>query len=109
MRVRLIFIAIFIFGIFAFSGCKNVSVSEMKSGIQKSIQKDLDDDADLMKYKMKVTSVYLIKKNSNSYEGFATVAIRGKEEKLSIEVTTEGEDYMYQSKPLAFGFLMKYD
>lgn len=86
-----------------------VSESEMKNGIQSSLQQKLDTDANFSKYKMKVLDVALVKKTSNSFDGLAKVSFMGTEQQVPLQVTVDGSNYMYQAPPLAFAFVAQYE
>jgi hypothetical protein len=91
-----------------FSSC-GISKSEMENGIRESFQEKMDTDSNYKKYGMKAQKVILIKSGSNSYDGFVTVLLYNETHDVSISVTTDGSSYMWETKPLAFGFLMQYE
>jgi len=81
----------------------------MEQGIKQSFQKKMDTDPDYKKYGMKVQKVTLIKAGLNSYDGFVTVLIGNKTHEIPISVKADGSQYFYETKPLAFAFLIKYN
>jgi hypothetical protein len=93
---------------FLFSSC-GISKDEMERNIKESFQEKMDTDSNYKKYAMKVQKVSLIKSGSNSYDGFVTVLLENETHDVSISVATDGSSYMWETKPLAFGFLMQYE
>jgi predicted small secreted protein len=107
MKKVTVVVSVFCFmGIFLLSSC-GISRDEMERGIKQSFQEKMDTDSDYKKYEMKVQNISLIKSGSNSYDGFVTVLLGDETHDVSISVKTEGSSYMWETKPLAFGFLMQ--
>jgi hypothetical protein len=109
MKRKTVIIWLFCFmGIFLFSSC-GVSKGEMERDIKQSFQEKMDTDSNYKKYGMKVQSISLVKSGSNSYDGFVTVLLDEETHDVSISVKTDGSSYIWETKPLAFGFLMQYE
>jgi hypothetical protein len=100
--------ALLLLTVLALSAC-GISEAELKSGINKSMQEQLDSDNQFKQYGMKVTSIDLIKKTSNTYEGFGNVSFKGNQQKVPISVTVDGSNYLWKAEPPAFAFIAQYE
>jgi len=100
-----------IFGFIVFVALNFVSCgpskSSLESDIKVSFQEKLDTDSDYKKYGMQTQKATLMKSGSNTYDGFATVLLGGNTHDVAISVTVDGTDYMWQTKPMAFAFLIQ--
>jgi len=85
-----------------------ISKNQMEQGIKKSFQEKIDTDLQYKDYGMKVQKVTLIKTSLNNFEGFVTVSIGNNSHDVSIIVKTDGTSYLWETKPMAFIFLMQY-
>jgi len=94
--------------IFLFSSC-GISKDKITLGIKESFQEKMDTDQNYKKYHMKVQKVSLVKSGSNSYDGYVNVLLDDETHDVSISVTTEGSSYKWETKPLAFSFLVQYE
>jgi hypothetical protein len=90
------------------SSC-GISKDELEHDIKQSFQEEMDTDSNFKKYGMKVQKIYLIKSGSNSYDGIVTVLLGDETHDVPISVKTDGYSHMWETKPLAFGFLMQYE
>jgi hypothetical protein len=97
-----------LFAVLSFSSC-GISKDKMERDIKRSFQEKMDTDSSYKEYGMKVQKVFLIKSGSNSYDGFVTVLLYDDTHDVSISVKTDGSSYIWETKPLAFGFLMQYE
>jgi len=95
-------------GIFILSSC-GISKDKMARGIKESFQEKMDTDTNYKKYQMKVQKVSLIKTGSNSYDGYVNILLADESHDVSISVTTKGDSYEWEIKPLAFAFLVQYE
>jgi hypothetical protein len=109
MKKATVIIWLFCFiGIFLLSSC-GISKGEMERGIKESFQEKMDTDSTYKKYQIKVQKVTLIKSGSHTYDGFVNVLLDNETHDVSISVTTDGSSYMWETKPLAFSFLVQYE
>jgi hypothetical protein len=107
MKKAVVFASLFCFlCIFLLSSC-GLSKGEIERGIKQSFQEELDSTYE--KYGMKVQDVSLVKSGSNTYNGFVTVLLDDEKHDISITVTADRSSYMYETKPLAFSFLIGYE
>ena len=89
------------------SSC-GMSKSDVESTVKRSFQEQVDTDPTYQKYEMKVLYVTLIETGSNKYEGTITVKIKNNTHNVSITVLADGNNVLWETKPMAFGFLMQY-
>jgi hypothetical protein len=81
----------------------------IQQGIKRDFQEKMDTDENYKKYGMKVQKVALVKSGTYSYDGFVTVLLDNETRDVPISVTTDGSSYMWETKPLAFAFLVQYE
>ena len=86
-----------------------MSKSDIENTVRRSFQSQMDTDATYKEYGMKVQSVSLIKVDSRNYDGFVTVELEGDRYNVPITVRTDGTQVMWETKPLAFAFLIQYN
>ncbi|MDR2597059.1 MAG: hypothetical protein LBC76_07050 [Treponema sp.] len=109
MKKATVIIWLFCFiGIFLLLSCGK-SKSEMERGIKENFQEKMDTDSTYKKYQIKVQKVTLIKSGSHTYDGLVNVLLDDKAHDVSISVTTDGSSYIWETKPLAFSFLVQYE
>jgi hypothetical protein len=84
-----------------------MSKGALERGVASQFQQFLDTDEDLSGYGMEVKAVMLVKSGSHSYKGYVTVALDGENHDIGITVTGDGSDFVYETTPFAFGFLME--
>jgi hypothetical protein len=109
MKKAAVIILLFCFiSIFILSSC-GISKGEMERGIKESFQEKMDTDSTYKKYQIKVQNVTLIKSGSHTYDGFVNVLLDDETHDVSISVTVDGSSYMWETKPLAFSFLVQYE
>jgi len=70
-----------------------------------SMQETFDTDADYSKYGLRVTDITVMKVQGNQYQGLATITYEGKEHPLSVDITYDGETFMWRVEGGGFGFL----
>lgn len=76
--------------------------------VQVSMQESLDADQRYASYNMHVIRVSVIRKSGNEFDGIATIRMpSGSEHQVPIDVTTDGEQVMWQTQPGAFVFLLQ--
>lgn len=77
------------------------------SAVKASMQHKFDSDPDLSGYGLKVIDVVLVNKSGNEYKGIATVKTRdGDKHDVSIDVTADQNDTIWEAAPGAFKFLL---
>ncbi|MDR1231991.1 MAG: hypothetical protein LBK61_11410 [Spirochaetaceae bacterium] len=90
----------------AFLASCGMNQAELEREVASQFQRDLDTDADLKAYGMNVSDVTLVKSGGHAYNGYVTVTLDGAEHDIGVTVTVNGDSFMYETKPLAFGFLV---
>ncbi|MDR1307529.1 MAG: hypothetical protein LBK74_08150 [Treponema sp.] len=84
-----------------------MSKGALERGVASRFQQFLDTDDNLSGYGMKVETVTLVKSGSYSYNGYVTVDLDGESHDVGITVTVDGSDFMFETTPFAFGFLVE--
>ena len=76
--------------------------------VKESMQRKFDTDPDFAKHRLKVIDVALVHKTGNEYKGFATVlTASGDNHEVSVNVTDDGENTIWESPPGAFLFVLQ--
>jgi hypothetical protein len=91
-------------------GCSDnrPSTDEIAQTVKRSMQDYLDRTDNFKQYHAHVTDVTLVKASDNTYNGIAKVSpLRGPDGQVSITVTYDGQNAMWQSPPGAFLFLLQ--
>lgn len=84
------------------------STDAMSGLVKKSMQRDLDRDPELGKLDLRVVDVTLVNKSGNEYKGIATVRTPdGETHDVAVDVTTDGENLLWETPPGAFIFARK--
>ena len=94
--------------VFALASC-GISKGDMERGIEHSFQEKMDIDPLYSKYKIKVQKVTLVKSASNKYDGLVSVTLNDETHNVGITVESAGKEFTWETKPLAFSFLVKYE
>ena len=76
--------------------------------VKESFQKEMDTAPNFREYGIKVTDVFVIKKDSKNYDGYVTISIQGDTHKVPITISKNKGDILWKSEPLAFVFLLRY-
>ena len=85
------------------------SKENLQNQIKSSFQEKMNNDESYSKYNIIVNGVTLVKASNNTYDGLVNVSLEDQKYDVPITVTTDGENMMWQTKPLAFGFLAQYE
>lgn len=73
--------------------------------VRVSMQREFDTDPDLAELELDVLDVQLVNKSGNEYKGIATIrAGNGVKEDVSVEVTADGDNLLWQIPPGALIF-----
>lgn len=85
-----------------------LSRAETAAGLVKtSMQQKFDTDKDLSQFDLQVVDVALVNKAGNGYKGMATVRTKkGAEHDVSIDVTYDGDNILWEAPPGAFLFAL---
>jgi hypothetical protein len=103
---KILFIPVIIAVIALLASC-GMSKGALERGVASRFQRDLDTDDNLSGYGMEVETVTLVKSGSHSYNGYVTVDLDGESHDIGITVTVDGSDFIYETTPFAFGFLVE--
>jgi hypothetical protein len=103
--VSLIIILVVVYKFIDSSGITFDKKKDISKQVVVSMQSELDKNPTFSKYQLKVLRVDLVKESSNKYNGFAVVLFKDTEQNVPIEVTYDGDNMMYSTKPFAFSFL----
>ena len=89
------------------SGCDLLKSNQEKisDGVKTSMQNTFDTDPTWQEYKMLVTGVVLLEKDSKTYMGIANVIYNGVEHNVAIDVWESGEGIMWEAPAGSFIFL----
>jgi len=83
-------------------------VDDVVAKVTESMQHKFDTDPDLAKHSLKVVDLVLVHKSGNEYKGIATVQTsNGDNHEVSVNVTDDGENTMWESPPGAFLFVLQ--
>ena len=96
--------AILVVLIFVLTGC-SMSKEEIRETVKQSMQESLSNDPDFSSYKLEVKEVTLVKSDNRKYSGYAEVEHNGKIHQVSLSVTVDGTDVLWEAKEGAFLFL----
>jgi hypothetical protein len=103
--VSLIIILVIVYKFIDISGITFDRKKDISKQVVVSMQSELDKNPTFSKHHLKVLRVDLVKESSNKYNGYAVVLFKDAERNVPIEVTYDGDEMMYSTKPLAFSFL----
>jgi len=86
-------------------GC-DPAPEDIAQQVSDSMQNKFESDTEYKKYQIKVLKVIVVKETGNKYKGMATVKTRnGPERQISLQVTADGKNMMWQTENGAFLFL----
>jgi hypothetical protein len=81
-------------------GC-GPSTDEISSKVMPSMQHKFDSDPQLRDLHLKVQSVTVIHSNGNLYQGLAEISSHGVTHEVSVKITADGENMMWETEPSA--------
>jgi hypothetical protein len=78
------------------------------NSVKSSMQDKLDSDTDLAQFELTVVDVVLVNKSDNEYKGIAKIrTARGGTHDVSIDVTADGDNVIWEAAPGAFLFALQ--
>lgn len=95
---------IVVLGLLVGCGISKGAISETVKG---SMQNTFNTDSDFQDYNLHVESVQVLKKSDNSYKGLAIVAYKGKSHDVTLDITVDGRNVMWEAAPGSFLFIAK--
>jgi len=89
-------------------GCGQ-SKDDIRTQVKESVQTTLDEDPDYREYGMVVKSIDLVRETESKYKAIANITFAGKAYPVSLEVFTDGDEMLWETEPMAFGFLVQHE
>lgn len=99
-------IAVLVALLIGLTGC-DVYTNNIAAKTKGVLQSNLDSDAKLAKYKMRVVDVQLVSESLNKFEGIAKVDFEGKAYDVPVSVSSDFSSILVQTKPGGFIFLFE--
>ncbi len=88
------------------AGC-GLSKSQIGEIVKTSMQEKLDYDPGFKNWHLSVTDVQVLAKGGNQYQGIAKIMYEGISHDVSVEITVDGDDVMWQIPPGSFMFVLQ--
>lgn len=105
MKLIKILSGIFI-SLFILAGC-DMYTNNIAGKTKDVLQSNLNSDAKLAKYKMRVVDVQLVSESMSKYEGIAKIDFEGKTYDVPVSVSADLNNIFVQTKPGGFIFLFE--
>jgi hypothetical protein len=105
MKLIKILIGILI-SLFILAGC-DMYTNNISGKTKDVLQSNLNSDAKLAKYKMRVVDILLVSESMSKYEGIAKIDFEGKTYDVPVSVSADLNNILVQTKPGGFIFLFE--
>jgi hypothetical protein len=86
-------------------GC-NLLDAPVGDTVKQSMQSKFDTDPQFRKFHFVVTNVQVASKSGNTYSGIASIKYHNVVHDVVIEVTSDGQNIVWQAQPGAFAFVL---
>ena len=83
-------------------GLSNEKISET---VKTSMQNTFNTNSQFKEWNMMVTSVQVLKQGGNNFKGIAKIMHEGTSHDVSIEITVDGNNVMWEARPGSFMFV----
>jgi len=88
------------------SGC-GLSKDQIGETVKTSMQEKFDSDPQFKDWHLTVTGVQVLSKGGNQYQGIAKITYESTSHDVSVEITADGKNVMWQTAPGAFTFVFQ--
>ena len=99
-------VAVLVALLIGLTGC-DVYTNNIAGKTKDVLQRNLNSDAKLAKYKMRVVDILLVSESMSKYEGIAKIDFEGKTYDVPISVSADLNNILVQTKPGGFIFLFE--
>lgn len=82
-----------------------MSSDELGYEVKASMQESFRSNPELSRYSLSITDLTVVKVEGNQYRGLASVSHEGEIHKLPVEITYDGDSFMWNTDGSNFGFL----
>ena len=87
-------------------GC-GLSKEQIGETVKSSMQEKFDSDHQFKEWHLTVTSVQVLSKGGNQYEGIAKITHEGTSHDVPVQITADGNNVMWQVAPGGFAFILQ--
>ena len=99
-------VAVLVALLIGLTGC-DVYTNNIAGKTKDVLQRNLNSDAKLAKYKMRVVDILLVSESMSKYEGIAKIDFEGKTYDVPVSVSADLNNILVQTKPGGFIFLFE--
>lgn len=103
-NIPIVFHFLILFFIFSLGSC-GMSSEKVLSIVKESLQQKLSNDSEFKSFNLVVQDLKVAKISAGKYDGLADIKFRDKSYSVPLDITVDGNQVLWSSKPLAFGFL----